>query len=118
MDGCIRFILRRMTGWIIYSYLLFHHYLQDESSSSSDGTMVNNRIDGDEGRWREKFEFTLSLIREPRYLLSETLVAEQLKLTLKQQAFQLEKTLLKRTIQQYQQQELERTASVSNTRRW
>lgn len=57
----------------------------------------------DEGRWREKFEFMLSLIREPRYLLSETLVAEQLKLTLKQQAFQLEKAMLMRSIEEYRQ---------------
>ena len=53
--------------------------------------------------WREKFEFTLSLIREPRYLLAETLVAEQLKLTLKQQAYRLEQLLLHQTIQEEQQ---------------
>lgn len=53
--------------------------------------------------WREKFEFTLSLIREPRYLLAETIVAEQLKLTLKQQAYRLEQILLHQTIQEHHQ---------------
>lgn len=57
----------------------------------------------DNNSWREKFEFTLSLIREPRYLLAETLVAEQLKLTLKQQAYRLEQDLLHQTIEELQQ---------------
>ena len=50
------------------------------------------------GRWREKFEFVMSLLREPRYLLSDTLVAEQLKLTLKLQAYRLEQVLLHQSI--------------------
>ena len=54
----------------------------------------------DSQRWRDKFEFTLSLIREPRYLLADALVAEQLKLTLKLQAYQLEHVLLHQTIDQ------------------
>jgi hypothetical protein len=57
--------------------------------------------------WREKFEFTLSLIREPRYLLAETLVAEQLKLTLKQQAYRLEQILVRQTIDEHQKKSTE-----------
>lgn len=71
--------------------------LQEESH----GTMASQAKEEDESQWREKFEFMLSLIREPRYLLSETLVAEQLKLTLKKQAFQLERTMLLKTIQEH-----------------
>lgn len=57
------------------------------------------------GCWQEKFDYMLSLIREPRYLLAETLVAEQLKLTLKQQAYKLEQLLLHQTIKEVIQQE-------------
>ena len=74
----------------------FSSFAQRQSDST---TVMAESSNG----WREKFEFTLSLIREPRYLLAETLVAEQLKLTLKQQAYRLEQLLLHQTIQEEQQ---------------
>ena len=74
----------------------FSSFAQRQSDSA---TVMAESSNG----WREKFEFTLSLIREPRYLLAETLVAEQLKLTLKQQAYRLEQLLLHQTIQEEQQ---------------
>ncbi len=71
-----------------------------ETESTSSAGVVD---EGSCNTWREKFEFTLSLIREPRYLLAETLVAEQLKLTLKQQAYRLEQILVRQTIDEHQQ---------------
>ncbi|XP_059353492.1 uncharacterized protein LOC130691888 isoform X2 [Daphnia carinata] len=65
--------------------------------------------------WREKFQFTLSLIREPRYLLAETLVAEQLKLTLKQQAYRLEHILIRQTIQEHRQQSISAASEAAST---
>ena len=72
-------------------------FLSENSSST---------IAEESNQWREKFEFTLSLIGEPRYLLAETLVAEQLKLTLKQQAYRLELLLLRQTIEEDQQKDM------------
>lgn len=86
----------------------FRTHQSDEASRRRAKRQVSSdtsiRTDGtDESTWREKFEFTLSLIGEPRYLLTETLVAEQLKLTLKQQAYRLELLLLRQTIDEHQQ---------------
>lgn len=70
-------------------------YVHQEDTVQSD-QLANVAFDNDV--WQEKFDYMLSLIREPRYLLAETLVAEQLKLTLKQQAYKLEQLLLQQTI--------------------
>ena len=48
--------------------------------------------------WREKFDYILTLLRDPRFFLGDTLVAEQLKVTLKLQAYQLESQLLVQSI--------------------
>jgi hypothetical protein len=81
-------------------------FLQSHGDTESTSSVVMSSTVVDEescNTWREKFEFTLSLIREPRYLLAETLVAEQLKLTLKQQAYRLEQILVRQTIQDHEQ---------------
>lgn len=77
----------------------------DEDDDDVDDQLDECDEDDQAKVWREKFEFTLSLIREPRYLLAETLVAEQLKLTLKQQAYRLEQLLLRQSIQSYREQQ-------------
>ncbi|KAK2721413.1 hypothetical protein QYM36_003635 [Artemia franciscana] len=45
-------------------------------------------------RWQEKYEFLLSLVSDPRFLVKDALKAEQAKLTLKSQAFLLEKSIV------------------------
>lgn len=91
---------------------------------SSHGTtmslVIDPVVDESSSGWREKFEFTLSLIREPRYLLAETLVAEQLKLTLKQQAYRLEQLLLHQTIEERRQEKIgsESSSSTSSNPRY
>ena len=74
----------------------------EETTGESLEADVTANDPSSESSWREKFNFTLSLIHEPRYLLPETLVAEQLKLTLKQQAFKLEQVLLRQSIRKQQ----------------
>lgn len=80
-----------------------------ETESTSNSAVIMSSVVDEEScnTWREKFEFTLSLIREPRYLLAETLVAEQLKLTLKQQAYRLEQILVRQTIDEHQKKSTE-----------
>jgi len=84
-------------------------FLQSHVDAESTSSAVMSGVVDEEScnTWREKFEFTLSLIREPRYLLAETLVAEQLKLTLKQQAYRLEQILVRQTIEEHQQKSTE-----------
>ena len=71
--------------------------------SSSDWTDCHSEwdriIDDDQSAWREKFLYLLALLKDPRSLLGDTLVAEQLKLTLKWQAYLIERQLLQQTIQ-------------------
>ncbi|EFX88778.1 hypothetical protein DAPPUDRAFT_95784, partial [Daphnia pulex] len=79
-----------------------------ETESTSNSAVMSVVVDEEScNTWREKFEFTLSLIREPRYLLAETLVAEQLKLTLKQQAYRLEQILVRQTIDEHHKKSTE-----------
>ena len=82
-----------------------NRFSQSHGDSESTSSEVTLAVVDEEScnTWREKFEFTLSLIREPRYLLAETLVAEQLKLTLKQQAYRLEQILVRQTIEEHQE---------------
>lgn len=86
-----------------------HRYYQEGSLHDAEGTEEEEELEEVEEedtneRWREKFEFVLSLMREPRYLLSDTLVAEQLKLTLKLQAYRLEQVLLHQSIDEAMEQ--------------
>lgn len=86
-----------------------HRYYQEGCLHDAEGTEEEEELEEVEEedtneRWREKFEFVLSLMREPRYLLSDTLVAEQLKLTLKLQAYRLEQVLLHQSIDEAMEQ--------------
>lgn len=87
-------------------------HVETESTSNSAVMSVDEESCN---TWREKFEFTLSLIREPRYLLAETLVAEQLKLTLKQQAYRLEQILVRQTIDEHQKKSTESPSEAAAT---
>lgn len=89
-----------------------------QSQCSSEATMsVATGVPEEESciTWREKFKFTLSLIREPRYLLAETLVAEQLKLTLKQQAYRLEHILIRQSIQEHRQRSITAVSEAASS---
>ena len=89
--------------WVCKVHLLFHKNIPDQSfvipfkqeaKCRIKKVLLSRIMD----IILEKFEFVMSLLREPRYLLSDTLVAEQLKLTLKLQAYRLEQVLLHQSI--------------------
>lgn len=96
------------------THTLNQRYIQKEDTAPTNAPNVASDNE-DVGVWQEKFDYMLSLIREPRYLLAETLVAEQLKLTLKQQAYVLEQLLLQQTIKEFDQR-VESPSEPSNER--